>query len=81
MFGCCVHLDQAIERADILPAKMQQSLWANVYAGDVPKDSEGLILLTKYMIRQLSLILQIESDDFKHVRFQWAPFDFDYKEN
>lgn len=30
MLGMCVALDQAIERADILPARLQYVLWGNV---------------------------------------------------
>merc|ERR1712130_1035590 len=76
MFGCCIALDHVIERADILPARMQQCLWGNVYSGDVPKDSEGLLLLTKYVVRQLGLMLQIEQDAFRNVQFKWAEFEF-----
>lgn len=75
MFGCMVTLDQCLERADILPARMQQALWRNVYSGEVPKNSDGLILLTKYMLRQLSLVLQLEEGHFVNAQFVWADFD------
>lgn len=74
MFGCCIALDKALERSDILPARVQQVLWGNVYSGDARKDSESLVRLTKYIIRQLGLMLQIDKEHFLEGNFKWADF-------
>eukprot|EP00928_Gymnodinium_smaydae_P087595 TRINITY_DN71841_c0_g1_i1.p1 TRINITY_DN71841_c0_g1~~TRINITY_DN71841_c0_g1_i1.p1 ORF type:complete len:251 (+),score=75.63 TRINITY_DN71841_c0_g1_i1:105-755(+) len=64
MLGCCIALDKALERPDILPARLQQVLWANVYSGGVKKDAATLTLLTKYCLRQLGLMLQLDTEVF-----------------
>lgn len=74
MFGCCVTLDKALERPDILPARVQQVLWANIYSGSVKKDSSGLTRLTKYLLRQLGLMLQLDATCFLSGSFVWADF-------
>lgn len=74
MLGCCVALDKALERPDILPARLQQVLWANVYSGDIPKDSEFVTHLAKYVLMQLSFLLQLERDVVLTGAFRWADF-------
>jgi len=74
MLGCCVHMDKALEQPDILPARVQQVLWANIYSGSVKKDAAALTRLTKYMLRQLGLMLQLEADCFLNGNFVWADF-------
>nr|ABI14207.1 ubiquinol-cytochrome c chaperone [Pfiesteria piscicida] len=74
MLGCCVALDKALERPDILPARLQQELWANVYSGGVQKDAAALTRLTKYVLRQLGLMLQLDADHFLAGSFVWADF-------
>lgn len=74
MLGCCIALDKALERPDILPARLQQVLWANIYSGGVKKDSVGLTRLTKYCLRQLGLMLQLDAERFLSGSFVWASF-------
>eukprot|EP00435_Cladocopium_sp_Y103_P026441 s1440_g6.t1 len=74
MLGACIAMDKALERPDVLPARVQQCLWANMYSGSVKKDHRGLTRLTKYMLRQLGLILQLDSDRFLTGQFIWADF-------
>merc|ERR1712107_769008 len=74
MLGCCVYLDKALERPDILPARLQQVLWANIYSGEVKKDAVALTRLTKYCLRQLGLMLQLEAEPFLSGSFVWADF-------
>lgn len=74
MLGCCVALDKSLDRADILPARLQQALWANIYSGSVLKDAAQLTRLTKYCLRQLGLMLQLEKDQFLTGSFVWADF-------
>jgi len=74
MLGACIAMDKALERPDVLPARMQQCLWANMYSGSVKKDHRGLNRLTKYMLRQLGLMLQLDSDRFLSGQFVWADF-------
>jgi len=74
MLGCCVALDKALERPDILPARLQQTLWANVYSGMVKKDANSLNRLTKYVLRQLGLMLQLDASSFLEGNFVWADF-------
>merc|ERR1719330_1016902 len=74
MLGCWVHLDKALDRPDILPARLQQVLWANIYSGSVKKDAAALTRLTKYCLRQLGLILQIDAERFLSGSFVWADF-------
>lgn len=74
MLGCCMTLDKALERPDILPARIQQALWANIYSGSVKKNASGLTHLTKYCLRQLGLMLQLEAETFLTGSFVWADF-------
>jgi len=74
MLGCCVALDKALERPDILPARLQQVLWANVYSGGSKKDAATLTRLTKYCLRQLGLMLQLDAERFLSGSFVWADF-------
>jgi len=74
MLGCCLALDKALERPDILPARLQQVLWANMYSGGIRKDAKGLTRLTKYCLRQLGLMLQLEAESFLNGGFVWADF-------
>lgn len=74
MLGCCVALDKALERPDILPARLQQTLWANIYSGGVNKDAASLMRLTKYLLRQLGLMLQLDAEYFLAGNFAWADF-------
>jgi len=74
MLGCCVALDKALERPDILPARLQQVLWSNVYNGDVPKDADFVEHLGKYVLMQLSFLLQLERDVVLTGAFKWADF-------
>ncbi|CAK0881328.1 unnamed protein product, partial [Prorocentrum cordatum] len=74
MLGFCVALDKALERPDILPGRLQQTLWANVYSGGVKRDAAVLSRLTKYCLRQLGLMLHLEADRFLAGNFVWADF-------
>lgn len=74
MLGCCIAMDRALERPDVLPARVQQCLWNNMYSGQVKKDHKGMMRLTKYMLRQLSLMLQLETECFLNGNFVWADF-------
>eukprot|EP00929_Paragymnodinium_shiwhaense_P119083 TRINITY_DN90971_c0_g1_i1.p1 TRINITY_DN90971_c0_g1~~TRINITY_DN90971_c0_g1_i1.p1 ORF type:complete len:358 (+),score=83.27 TRINITY_DN90971_c0_g1_i1:102-1175(+) len=74
MLGCCIHLDKALERPDILPARLQQVLWANVYSGGVKRDAAQLTLLTKYCLRQLGLMMRLPAENFLSGNFVWADF-------
>eukprot|EP00441_Pelagodinium_beii_P033794 CAMPEP_0197638312 /NCGR_PEP_ID=MMETSP1338-20131121/13282_1 /TAXON_ID=43686 ORGANISM="Pelagodinium beii, Strain RCC1491" /NCGR_SAMPLE_ID=MMETSP1338 /ASSEMBLY_ACC=CAM_ASM_000754 /LENGTH=295 /DNA_ID=CAMNT_0043210865 /DNA_START=53 /DNA_END=936 /DNA_ORIENTATION=- len=74
MLGACVAMDRALERPDILPARVQQCLWNNMYSGSVKKDHKGLLRLTKYMLRQLGLMLALDADCFLSGKFVWADF-------
>ncbi|CAE8621631.1 unnamed protein product, partial [Polarella glacialis] len=74
MLGCCIAMDKALERPDVLPARVQQVLWNNMYSGSVKKDHRGLMRLTKYILRQLSLVLQLDTDRFLTGSFVWADF-------
>merc|ERR1712118_168282 len=58
MLGFCLAMDKALERPDILPARLQQVIWANIYSGGVKKDANALTRITKYILRQLGLMLQ-----------------------
>lgn len=77
MLGCCLALDKALERPDILPARLQQVLWANIYSGSVRKDAATLRKLTKYVLRQLGLVLQLDADVVVKGHFVWADFPLD----
>lgn len=77
MLGCCIALDKALERPDILPARIQQVLWANMYSGGVSKDFTGLTRVTKYCLRQLGLMLQLDTEVFLSGSFVWADFPID----
>lgn len=72
MVGFCVALDMAVERADILPARMQYVLWANVHSGSLANDHECVTLLTKYVIRQLSYLLMVPTENVLNGKFVWA---------
>eukprot|EP00927_Polykrikos_kofoidii_P048372 TRINITY_DN42647_c0_g1_i1.p1 TRINITY_DN42647_c0_g1~~TRINITY_DN42647_c0_g1_i1.p1 ORF type:complete len:369 (-),score=62.94 TRINITY_DN42647_c0_g1_i1:59-1108(-) len=74
MLGACIAMDKALERPDILPARLQQVLWANVYSGGVKKDAATLTRLTKYCLRQLGLMLQLDTEHFLEGNFVWADF-------
>lgn len=74
MLGCCLALDKALERPDILPARLQQALWANIYSGGVKRDAAALTRLTKYLLRQLGLMLQLDAEHFLAGNFVWADF-------
>lgn len=74
MLGCCLSLDKALERPDVLPARLQQELWANVYSGSVKKDAAALMRFTKYLLRQLNLMLQLDTGHFLAGNFVWADF-------
>ncbi|KAL8436378.1 hypothetical protein ACSSS7_001778 [Eimeria intestinalis] len=65
-----VSLDQALTEADIFPARVKEALWG----GEVAYGDRGLSLLTKYTIRQLLHILQLEPTHFLQARFSWADF-------
>ncbi|KAL8275567.1 hypothetical protein Esti_000518 [Eimeria stiedai] len=73
-FGLMVSLDQALTEADIFPARVKEALWGNVFSGEVAYGDRGLSLLTKYTIRQLLHILQLEPTHFLQARFSWADF-------
>eukprot|EP00933_Yihiella_yeosuensis_P021804 TRINITY_DN17203_c0_g3_i1.p1 TRINITY_DN17203_c0_g3~~TRINITY_DN17203_c0_g3_i1.p1 ORF type:complete len:380 (+),score=66.07 TRINITY_DN17203_c0_g3_i1:57-1142(+) len=74
MLGCCIAMDKALERPDVLPARVQQVLWNNMYSGSVKKDHKGLTRLTKYLLRQLGLVLQLDQERFLSGSFVWADF-------
>ncbi|KAL8455906.1 hypothetical protein Emag_000280 [Eimeria magna] len=71
-FGLMVSLDQALTEADIFPARVKEALWGNVFSGEVAYGDRGLTLLTKYTIRQLLHILQLEPTHFLQARFSWS---------
>lgn len=74
MLGFCLAMDKALERPDILPARLQQVVWANIYSGSVKKDAKSLTKITKYILRQLGLMLQLDADHFLEGNFVWADF-------
>jgi hypothetical protein len=74
MLGFCLAMDKALERPDILPARLQQVIWANIYSGGVKKDARALTRITKYILRQLGLMLQLDADHFLAGNFVWADF-------
>lgn len=74
LLGCCIALDKALEKPDILPARLQQVLWANIYSGSIKKDAVALTRLTKYILRQLGLMLQLDVEHFLAGGFVWADF-------
>jgi hypothetical protein len=74
MLGFCLAMDKALERPDILPARLQQVIWANIYSGGVKKDAKALTRITKYILRQLGLMLQLDADHFLAGNFVWADF-------
>lgn len=74
LLGCCIAMDKALEKPDILPARLQQVLWANIYSGSVKKDAAALTRLTKYILRQLGLMLQLDAEHFLAGNFVWADF-------
>merc|ERR1712216_875177 len=41
LFGMCIALDRALERADILPARIQRVLANNLYSGEVRQDARA----------------------------------------
>ncbi|KAF4756228.1 hypothetical protein FOZ63_007420, partial [Perkinsus olseni] len=73
-YGGCVALDRALRRGDILAARLQEQLHANIHSGEIQKDDKRLLLLTKYTVRQLSYILRVPHDDFIFANFVWADF-------
>jgi len=74
MFGLCFSLDFALQRVDILPSRIREALWANVWAGNVDPDEPHLDLMTKYVVRQLTHILHIDRDSLLSSNFVWADF-------
>ncbi|KAF4695361.1 hypothetical protein FOZ60_004851 [Perkinsus olseni] len=73
-YGGCVALDRALRRGDILAARLQEQLHANIHSGEIQKDDKRLLLLTKYTVRQLSYMLRVPHDDFIFANFVWADF-------
>ncbi|KAF4701023.1 hypothetical protein FOZ63_030472 [Perkinsus olseni] len=73
-YGGCVALDRALRRGDILAARLQEQLHANIHSREIQKDDKRLLLLTKYTVRQLSYILRVPHDDFIFANFVWADF-------
>jgi len=74
MFTLMLSLDDTLDRADILAARMQLVLWANVYSGEPSRNAHFIVLLTKYILRQLSMILQLPAESVMEGRFKWADF-------
>jgi len=74
MFGLCFSLDFSLQRADILPARIREALWANVWAGEVDPDEAYLDVATKYVVRQLSHILHMDREPLLSSNFVWADF-------
>lgn len=74
IFSFCHALDNALEYIDILPAHIHQVLWHRLYEGEINPDEEYLDLLTKYVIRQWTHVLQLESKHVVEGYFTWADF-------
>ncbi|XP_022587038.2 uncharacterized protein LOC34618837 [Cyclospora cayetanensis] len=73
-FGLMVSLDQAMTEGEICPARIKEALWGNVYGGAIPYGDPALSLLTKYVLRQLTHVMQIADDHFFQAKFSWADF-------
>ncbi|CEL97739.1 unnamed protein product [Vitrella brassicaformis CCMP3155] len=74
MYGFCVSLDLAMEKSDVLPARVREVLWGNLYSGEIGEDSPALDLLTIYVLRQLQYVLHMDKDQFLTGNFVWADF-------
>eukprot|EP00922_Rhytidocystis_sp_ex-Travisia-forbesii_P029922 GHVS01043881.1.p1 GENE.GHVS01043881.1~~GHVS01043881.1.p1 ORF type:complete len:330 (+),score=54.84 GHVS01043881.1:387-1376(+) len=72
MFGLMLTLDDALCRTDILPARINEAIWSNVYNQDIPPEDPRVVLLTKYVIRQLVHVLQMDRNHFLNADFVWA---------
>jgi hypothetical protein len=80
MLGMCVALDRALERPDILPARIQRVLANNLYSGEVNPDAECVTLLTKYTLRQLQHVLQVDQKHFLSGTFVWTDFPITHEQ-
>ena len=73
-----VELDQAIKRADILPGQIAEVIWRTVFSEDSNIKSAGdprVVLLTKYVIRNLNFVLNsVPQDHFMQGAFIWPSF-------
>ena len=71
----CVDLDQAISRPDILPGQVAEVLWRTIYSEDSKVKSSSdprIVLLTKYIIRNLNFVLNnVPTDNFIQGAFTW----------
>jgi hypothetical protein len=73
-----VEMDQAISRPDILPGQISEVLWRTIFSEDTkiksPNDAK-VILLTKYIIRNLNFVLNaVPKDHFTQGAFIWPDF-------
>ena len=70
-----VELDQAISRADILPGQIGEVVWRTVFSEDAVIKSANdprIVLLTKYLIRNLNFVLNsVPKDHFTQGAFVW----------
>lgn len=70
-----VELDQAINRPEILPGQIGEVLWRTIFPEDAkvksPADAR-IVLLTKYIIRNLNFVLNaVPTDNFTQGAFIW----------
>ena len=70
-----VELDQAISRPDILPGQIGEVIWRTVFSEDAvvksPNDPR-IVLLSKYLIRNLNFVLNsVPKDHFTQGAFIW----------
>lgn len=72
MYTFCIHLDLAMKDKDTMPARIRQVLWAHLYNSELDPDDETLDLTTKYVLRQLLHILQLDTAHFMTGNFVWA---------
>eukprot|EP00916_Digyalum_oweni_P008087 GHVL01013531.1.p1 GENE.GHVL01013531.1~~GHVL01013531.1.p1 ORF type:complete len:369 (+),score=76.14 GHVL01013531.1:96-1202(+) len=74
MIGFMLAFDDAMKQPDIMPAKIQENIWANVYGGNVAKNASFVILFTKYFLRQFQHILMLDKESFLTGHWTWVDF-------
>jgi len=67
-------LDDAVDRPDILPARLRNVLRSHIFGAPRQDDEAALDLMTKYAVRQLAFVLQIDKAHLLAGAFVWADF-------
>lgn len=74
LMAMMVCLDDALGRTDILPARIHEALFMHIYSTEgFLSDDPRITLLTKYVMRQLVHLLQMDREHFLNAEFVWAP--------